>query len=255
MTTLAANLENPRKPGDEIRIQAAAVKNYRGGAAAVILGTGYATPLVPTTAGMRFIGVYGEDNDNSSGVAGTINNGGPNSGLSSWVRIFRTGLFPFNQTGLTQAAVERKAFFSDDNVISLTPSKIEAGIIVTIDEQNSVAWVDISSAVKSQTPAGLVPVTADGALSPHNSATYIVTKAGVAAMTLAAPTATVDDGIIITIVSSTANAHTLTATGLIGDGSTTTDVATFGAHPGASVSFIAYQGKWLTLYSTAITFS
>src|SRR5690348_10174493 len=36
-------------------------------------------------------------------------------------------------------------------------------------------------------------LAADGAINPHQSATYVVTKGSAAALTLAAPTATTDD--------------------------------------------------------------
>lgn len=99
--------------------------------------------------------------------------------------------------------------------------------------------------LNASTQPGLVALsgTAD-AIPPHVSHTYVVTKAGVDAMTLAAPTATTDDGIIITITSNTANAHTITATNLLQTGGTAVSVLTFAAHAGASVTLMAYQGKW-----------
>lgn len=103
---------------------------------------------------------------------------------------------------------------------------------------------------------GLVALsgTAD-ALSPHLAHVYIVTKAGVDAMTLAAPTATTDDGIVITITSATANAHTLTATGLLQTGTANVNTATFAAQKGAGLSLMAYQAKWQVTSAVGITFS
>lgn len=93
------------------------------------------------------------------------------------------------------------------------------------------------------------------AIPPHVSASYIITRAGVDAMTLAAPTAVVDDGLAISISSSTANAHTLTATGLLQTGSANVNVATFAAQPGAGLNLVAYNGKWIVKSSVGITFS
>jgi hypothetical protein len=101
----------------------------------------------------------------------------------------------------------------------------------------------------------LLTQAASGAVSPHKAATYVVTKAGVAALTLAAPTAGTDDGLIITVTSNTAYAHTLTATNLLQTGTTYVSVATFAAHPGAGVVLMAYQGLWNVISATAITFS
>lgn len=72
-----------------------------------------------------------------------------------------------------------------------------------------------------------------------------LTKAGVAAMTLAAPTATTDDGKRLRIVATTANAHTVTqaSPGLNNLGASG-DVATFGGAVGDMIELIAYQGVW-----------
>lgn len=98
-------------------------------------------------------------------------------------------------------------------------------------------------------------ISASGAILPHTGHTYVVTKAGVAAMTLAAPTATTDDGIEITITSDTANAHTLTATGLLDTGTASVNLATFAANKGAGLALMAYNARWKVICSVGITFS
>jgi hypothetical protein len=102
----------------------------------------------------------------------------------------------------------------------------------------------------------LVALTTNGAISPNTAANYVITKAGVLADTLAAPTAGTDDGKIILITSATANAHTLTATGLLQTGAgANANLATFAAQPGAGLSLMAYQAKWYVLSAVGITFS
>lgn len=98
-------------------------------------------------------------------------------------------------------------------------------------------------------------LSASGAVSPHQPAWYVITDAGVAALTLAAPTATVDDGVILVFTSNTAEAHTITATGLLQTGTASVNVATFAAEAGASLTLMAYQGKWNVISSNGITFS
>jgi hypothetical protein len=98
-------------------------------------------------------------------------------------------------------------------------------------------------------------LAASGAISPHLADDYVITKAGVAAMTLAAPTAGTDDGVIIQISSATANAHTVTATGLLETGSASVNVATFAAFAGAGLTLWAYNAKWIVLSAIGITFS
>lgn len=97
-------------------------------------------------------------------------------------------------------------------------------------------------------------LTTDGAISPSTAATYVITKAGVLAATLTAP-ATADNGKVITITSATANAHTLTATGLLQTGSANVNLATFAAQPGAGLTLMAYAGKWNVVSSVGITFT
>jgi hypothetical protein len=95
---------------------------------------------------------------------------------------------------------------------------------------------------------GPVLLSASGAINPHQSATYFITKAGVAALTLAAPTAGADDNVCMDIISTTAYAHTITtpAAGDIQDGNTSghDTVATFNAEIGANISLRAYAGVW-----------
>ena len=90
----------------------------------------------------------------------------------------------------------------------------------------------------------IVTASVDGALDiPVQNTLVLVQKAGVCAMTLAAPT-TAQDGLEVTILSATANAHTVTYTaGFYGD-TTSSDVATFAAKVGASMTIKAQGGKW-----------
>lgn len=103
-------------------------------------------------------------------------------------------------------------------------------------------------------------VGATDAVDPHTAGNYVINKAGVDAMTLAAPTAGAisaggDDGKIIELSSNTANAHTLTATGLLETGTASVNLATFAAQKGAGLRLMAYQGKWIVKSSVGITFS
>lgn len=95
----------------------------------------------------------------------------------------------------------------------------------------------------------------DGAIDPHTAACYVITKGSAAALTLAAPTATTDDGLQIVITSASAFAHVLTATNLLQTGAATDDVATTAAFAGASLTLMAYQAKWYVISQNAITFT
>lgn len=256
-----ANLTNindfDSKDGFESRMPQAAVKIYRGGAVGIVSGTGYATPLRIATAGMQFKGVALETSDNTSGVAGTFTYGAPGSGLSPFVRLKRKGTVLFGQTGttITQAHVNEKVYFADDQTVTLTGGAVLAGVIDTLDESGGV-WVDISNAVFAQAQEGWIALAgATDAISPNLSGQYVVTTAGVDAMTLAAPTAVVDDGKTIIVSSDTTNAHTITATGLLHTGTASVNVATFAAQKGAGLTLKAYNGKWKVICAVGITFS
>ena len=85
--------------------------------------------------------------------------------------------------------------------------------------------------------------SADGAISIKDG--YVmITKAGVAALTLADPTATTDDGKELTVISTTANAHTVTIAGGLNGAGSGADVGTFGAAAGNRFTVVAYNGKW-----------
>lgn len=84
---------------------------------------------------------------------------------------------------------------------------------------------------------------ADGAVAIKSS-TVLITKAGVAALTLGTPT-TAQNGTVITFVSTTANAHTVTAATIgFNAGDAAKDVGTFGAAIGNGFTCIAYAGEW-----------
>lgn len=93
-------------------------------------------------------------------------------------------------------------------------------------------------------------IDANGAL-PTGSATVVLTKDGVAAMTLAAPSAA---GVVLTVMSYSDNAHTITTVDLIQDGTTGThDLATFAAFKGASITLMGWDGKWLVKSNNGVT--
>lgn len=83
---------------------------------------------------------------------------------------------------------------------------------------------------------------------------YVVKTAGVDAMTLAAPTLA-NDGIVISVFSDTTNAHTITATSLLANGTALKTTATFAAFRGAGLILKASNLVWHVLSSTAITFT
>ncbi len=82
-----------------------------------------------------------------------------------------------------------------------------------------------------------------------------ITKVTAAAVSLAAPIAGLDDGYELTIISTTAVAHTLTVSGGANGGGTATDVGTFGGAIGDGVVLTAFNGVWLVVNNTNVTFA
>jgi hypothetical protein len=102
----------------------------------------------------------------------------------------------------------------------------------------------------------IAAVTANGAISiPTANTTYLITKAGVAAMTIADPTATTHDGLELTFIATTANAHSLdnsAGSGFNAAGASA-DIGTFGGAKGDNIAIVAYQGKWYVKTKTNVT--
>ena len=104
---------------------------------------------------------------------------------------------------------------------------------------------------------GGVQLLATAGAIPTQSGTYVITIASAGAFTLAAPTAGTQDGTVLTIYSSTAYAHTLTATGGTFYGGVVTNVTvyTFAAYAGSGITLMAYNGHWIVLGTVAGSFT
>src|ERR1019366_538582 len=120
-------------------------KTYKGCAAAIVLGTGYGTPLVASSvATQQFVGVFTETYDNTAGTAGGY-----------FTQLIRSGIVMWAQTGTTIAAgsIGQDAFFSDDHTVTLTSGTQFAGVVCAVDASGNV-YVDITTAVLSTVDVG-----------------------------------------------------------------------------------------------------
>lgn len=102
----------------------------------------------------------------------------------------------------------------------------------------------------------IVNVSADGAITiPSGDTAYYITKAGVAAMTIANPTATTHDGLKLEFISTTANAHTLSNAAGAGfnGGGAASDIGTYGGAKGDNIVIEAYQGVWYVVSKVNVT--
>ena len=83
----------------------------------------------------------------------------------------------------------------------------------------------------------------------------VLTKGTAGAYTLAAPTDVTDDGLILIIMSYSAAAHVVTATGLLEDGVTggAKNAGTFAAFKGATITLCAHNAKWIVMSKNIVT--
>lgn len=146
-----------------------------------------------------------------------------------------TGLRNVTATGIVQA-------------LTLTATGTVGGVSVTASGALTGATVVAKNPV--------VAVSASGAITvPAGNTTYFITKAGVAAMTLVNPTTTTHDGLRLTFLSTTAEAHTLSnaaGSGFNGLGAGA-DIGTFGGAIGDRIIIEAYQGKWYVVDNVNVT--
>jgi len=109
------------------------------------------------------------------------------------------------------------------------------------------------------TSANVIPAnglqSADGAVT-ITSGIQFITKAGVAALSVAVPSS--NDGVVITFVSTTANAHVITFTGATLQNGVTANrtTATLAAVAGASITVVAKGVLWYVVnQSAAVTYA
>lgn len=127
--------------------------------------------------------------------------------------------------------------------------------LVDLDFSTSAIQAALNSIIAAMPSLQASKVQAAGAIPAHATANYKVTAGSAQAMTLAAPVAVTEDGNRITVRSTSAFAHTITATGLLQTGSANVNVATFAAFAGAGLTLEAFNGKWIVVDQVGITFT
>jgi len=211
--------------------------------AMVGLNAGYLDKL-DDAAAKKFVGL-------TTGVQSEVLSGGSNGDVLIDVKQPR-----FITVAIAAAAVTdigRLVYASDDQTVSLTPGAYGnvVGRIAAVISSTSVVVECIYSASGGSVEQVL---SASGAV-PIKASTCFITKAGVAALTLADPTAGVHDGVEMTFISTTAQAHTLdnSAGSGFNAGGAPSDVGTFSGSIGDNIVIVAYAGKWLVRSKVNVT--
>jgi hypothetical protein len=123
----------------------------------------------------------------------------------------------------------------------------------TIAETTAASGVTIDGLLIKDGIVGTTQaITGDGAITIQN-AVVLLSKAGAGAITIAAPTAGTHDGILIEVITLTAQAHVLTSgvEGFNDKGSSGT--VTWTAAIGNSVTLRAWNGNWYTVVKNGVT--
>ena len=111
-------------------------------------------------------------------------------------------------------------------------------------------WTNNPALYKKQ----IVSYGASGAIVPPTYDTIIfLDKASAAAMTLESPSTATPDGIEVTIYSNTAAAHTVTYTPGFNGNTESSDVATFAATIGNSITLLSARGLWGVKCAAGVT--
>lgn len=172
----------------------------------------------------------------------------------------------FSITNATAAYILKvlgNATFTGD-ALQIVPVVGQTGnlLVITDTAGNRIFTLDVNGAITTtaavkarETVLAVATVGANAITIPAFSQTIDITAAGVSAMTLANPTATVHDGVRLTFLSTTANAHTLSNAAGAGfnGGGAATDVGTFGGAKGDNIIVEAYQGVWYVVSKTNVT--
>ena len=128
----------------------------------------------------------------------------------------------------------------------VTPGTAAASKALVLDANKEARGAGIGNKVSA--------ASANGAITQKLGTIYI-TKGSAAALTIADPTATDDDGCRLAIISTTAFAHTISNAAGSGfnAGGASSDVATLGGARGDNIVIEAYQGKWYVVSSVNVT--
>jgi hypothetical protein len=119
--------------------------------------------------------------------------------------------------------------------------------------KKNVAQVgDIQTIYEDEISPNVQVASANGAITIE-AGVVAITKATACALTLAAPSVA-QNGTVMTIVATTAAAHTVTQTTPgFNNAGTSGDVATFGGAIGDSMVIVAYGGRWHTVSLRNVT--
>lgn len=241
---------------DEITINIGGASDFKIGADTftALSGSAIATDTISETtsgSGVTVDSLLVKDGGLVVGTDGTIDLNGTADGLildaaqnlrldastAGHLKVKVSGAYDFDITANTLTALSGSTIATD-----------------TIAETTSAAGVTVDgvlikdTAVYGRTPVVAISTVGASAITiPAYNTVYFFTAAGIAAPTIADPTPTTHDGVTLTFIAATANAHTLdngAGSGFFSSGGASKDKFTLGGAIGDGMTIIAYQGKW-----------
>jgi len=120
------------------------------------------------------------------------------------------------------------------------------------DGSDIAALVAVMNASPNLQTKQIISASGAGKISLSNPL-VIITAGATATLTLPAPASPAQDGLELSIISTTGFAHTVTATGLFNNGTAAVNLATFAAFSGANLQLVAFGGEWYVTSQNAVT--
>lgn len=241
-TTLSATLAAPAQGSPAQYIQLTSGSNVAVGQGGVIDGE-YVTFIASTPSTTRWQIQRGQ-----SGTTAAAHSSG------AAVLFGATNNFAFNSAQPSGACVSTAQPASPYVVVSLSVDIFMCPAVSTLTGSTAASWgqvvADGQPYPNGTRYTGWTYTTA-GALTIQPGMQQIG-SAGALAMTLAAPAAW-QNGMVMTLLASTAQAHTVTYTAGFYGTTTSSDVATYGGAIGDSLTIYAVNGAWRILTMKGVT--
>jgi hypothetical protein len=213
-------------------------------------------------ASLQFFGLVNEDRGNPA-----VPNDGTTSATAGaaalGVDVRQPPAFELAISGVAITDIGRLVYALDDQTGTLDPSATTYAnligrvkdLIYAMDGGSPVSGYALVEPFYGQRwRKPLQVLGASGAVTIKDSV-VLITKAGVAALTLADPTSGTHDGLVMRFQSTTAQAHTLdnSAGSGFNAGGAASDIGTWGGAKGDGMEITAYAGKWYVNWLRNVT--
>lgn len=223
------------------------------------------------TAALRYFGMILDTNQAPGSQGPKLpNNGGTSGTQGDGTLDFdckQPKRFELAISGVAITDIGRLVYALDDQTGTLDPSAttyanvygVVTDLVYAMNPASAVSGVALVTPIYdlplSRTYGGVAAVYSASGAMLIKGGLHLITKSGVAAMTLADPTTGVHDGITMRIQSVTASAHTVDNSGGSGfnAGGAASDVGTFGGAKGDGFEVTAYAGKWYANWLRNVT--